>query len=75
MKNFIAKQSTEVIVNTILESNRICIPLNIRKDDFYKSFKVPIETSAFTTEKAIYSAALGKTKEKKTLESLLVNGR
>lgn len=75
MKNFIAKQSTEVIVNTILEPGRICIPIDIQKDDYYKSFKATIEDEGFSTEKAIYAAALGKTKQNKTLESLLVNGR
>lgn len=75
LKDFIAKQPTEVLDNTVLDEQRLSVPTKIKTAEFFKEFKSHIQQKQLTDEKAIYVAALGHSKKTKTISHLLLTGR
>lgn len=75
LKDFIAKQSTEVLDNTVLDEQRLSLPTKIKTAEFFKEFKLFIQQQQLSNEKALYAASLGQSKKTKTISQLLFTGR
>lgn len=60
LKDFIAKLPIEIIQKTNIYENKITLPTEVNKLDFYKKFKNRIEQNTLTNEKAIYVVSNSK---------------
>ena len=60
LKDFIAKLPIETIQKTNIYENKITLPTEVNKLDFYKKFKNRIEQNTLTNEKAIYVVSNSK---------------
>lgn len=60
LKDFIAKLPIETIQKTNIYENKITLPTEVNKLDFYKNFKNRIEQNTLTNEKAIYVVSSSK---------------
>ena len=71
IKDFIAKQPIDVIVDTDITDTRVVLPVTINPSGFYTDFHPEIHSPTLTTEKAIYVAASQETKPIQTSTDLL----
>ena len=71
IKDFIAKQPIDVIVDTDITDQRVVLPITVEPNGFYTDFHPEIHSPNLTTEKAIYVAATHETKPIQTSNDLL----
>jgi len=70
-KDFLSKQPMKVIVNTEITDIKVKLPIEVDSKSFYNQFSNEIESSDFTTEKAIFIASKEKTSSMIYSRSLL----
>lgn len=60
MKDFLAKQPIDIIINTEITDDKVVLPVTVDPDVFYKAHKGDIESDSFTAEKAVYVGSTHK---------------
>lgn len=76
LNDFLAAQPTQVLKRVEVTEERVCIPVAIKPDSFYKTFKTDIESEeVYSVEKALYAASKVPVKDSKSISRLLVKGR
>lgn len=71
LNDFIAKQDINLIKKIEIYDYKILFPIKIEVDDFYKEFTTEINSSNFTTEKALFIASKYNKNKSKTISDLL----
>lgn len=71
LKDFLAKQPIDVIVNTEITDERVVLPVKVDPDPFYKQFKAGIESTDLTPEKSVYVGSIHETQPYQSASSLL----
>lgn len=66
LKDFLAKQPIDVIINTEISDTRVVLPIKVEPDGFYRLHKDNIEDTNLTPEKSIY---VGSTHESQPYQS------
>lgn len=69
--DFLSTQPLEVLSKTDITDERIMLPVKVDPDEFYGTFKDNIDVTTFTTEKAIYIAAMHEKETFKKSKDLL----